>query len=243
MSLPRRRHAYDSQSSMKPVCRWRRAGMGHGGSTTPDTQRLVLEDSLLTRIADGDQAAVPECISRYGGLIWTLARRRLASREDAEDVVQEIFVDLWRSAERFDPLVAEEITFVAMIARRRVIDRLRQRSVLPQTASIDEAGASAVFDGAGCETVGRRLELGEEARIADEHLQRLNPAEQQVLRLSIYDDLSHAAIAEQTGVPLGTVKSHIRRGLDSLRRTLAGRRRDACEAAGHGRATTERSSR
>ena len=217
--------------------------MANGGSTTPDTQRLALEDSLLRRIADGDQSAVPECISRYGGLIWTLARRRLASREDAEDVVQEIFVDVWRSADRFDPLLAEEITFVAMIARRRVIDRLRQRSVQRQRASIDEAGASAVVDVAGLETVGRRLELGEEARIADEHLQRLNPAEQQVLRLSIYDDLSHAAIAEQTGVPLGTVKSHIRRGLDSLRRTLAGRRRDAFQAVGHGRATAERSTR
>jgi RNA polymerase sigma-70 factor (ECF subfamily) len=186
-----------------------------------------LEDSLLTRIADGDQSAVPDCISRYGGLIWTLARRRLASREDAEDVVQEIFVDLWRSADRFDPLVAEEITFVAMIARRRVIDRLRQRSVLPQAVSINDAGVSGVVDGAGCETVGQRLELGE----------------QQMLRLSIYDNLSHAAIAEQTGFPLGTVKSHIRRGLDSLRRTLAGRRRDAFAADGHGRATTERSTR
>lgn len=243
MRLPRRRHAYAPQTTMEPACRWRRVGMANGGSTTPDTQRLALEDSLLRRIADGDQSAVPECISRYGGLIWTLARRRLASREDAEDVVQEIFVDVWRSADRFDPLLAEEITFVAMIARRRVIDRLRQRSVQRQRASIDEAGASAVVDVAGLETVGRRLELGEEARIADEHLQRLNPAEQQVLRLSIYDDLSHAAIAEQTGVPLGTVKSHIRRGLDSLRRTLAGRRRDAFEAAGHGRATTERSTR
>ena len=202
-----------------------------------------MEDSLLTRIADGDQSAVPDCISRYGGLIWTLARRRLASREDAEDVVQEIFVDLWRSADRFDPLVAEEITFVAMIARRRVIDRLRQRSVLPQAVSMNDAGVSGVVDVAGLETVGRRLELGEEARIADEHLQRLKPDEQQMLRLSIYDNLSHAAIAEQTGFPLGTVKSHIRRGLDSLRRTLAGRRRDAFEADGHGRATTERSTR
>jgi RNA polymerase sigma-70 factor (ECF subfamily) len=217
--------------------------MANGGSTTSDTQRLVLEDSLLTRIADGDQSAVPDCISRYGGLIWTLARRRLANREDAEDVVQEIFVDLWRSADRFDPLVAEEITFVAMIARRRVIDRLRQRSVLPQAVSMNDAGVSGVVDVAGLETVGRRLELGEEARIADEHLQRLKPDEQQMLRLSIYDNLSHAAIAEQTGFPLGTVKSHIRRGLDSLRRTLAGRRRDAFEADGHGRATTERSTR
>ena len=190
------------------------------------TQRLVLQDSLLPRIAGGDQSAVPECISRYGGLIWTIARRRLASREDAEDVVQEVFVDLWRSAERFDPLVAEEITFVAMIARRRVIDRVRRRTGLPETASIDEVGARAVPDSGGDGRVGRRLELGEEARRADEHLAQLKPEEQRVLRLAIYDSLSHAAIAEYTGLPLGTVKSHIRRGLNSLRQKLVGRTRN-----------------
>jgi RNA polymerase sigma factor (sigma-70 family) len=201
-----------------------------------------LKDLLLPRIAGGDQSAVPECISRYGGLIWTLARRRLNSREDAEDAVQEVFIDLWRSADRFDPRVAEEITFVAMIARRRVIDRLRRRAVLPETASIDAAGAADVPDRAGDGAVGRRLELGEEARVADEHLEQLKPEERQVLRLSIYDSLSHAAIAARTGLPLGTVKSHIRRGLDSLRRTLAGRPQDG-GAVSHGQATAERSRR
>ncbi len=188
------------------------------------TQRLVLQDSLLPRIAGGDQSAVPECISRYGGLIWTLARRRLASREDAEDAVQEIFIDLWRSADRFDPLVAEEITFVAMIARRRVIDRLRRCAGQPESASIDEVGA--VPDSSSDGRVGRRLELGEEARLADEHLAQLKPEEQRILRLSIYNSLSHAAIAEYTGLPLGTVKSHIRRGLNSLRQKLVGRTRN-----------------
>ena len=201
-----------------------------------------MEDSLLPRIAGGDQSAVPECICRYGGLVWTLARRRLASREDAEDVVQEVFVDLWRSADRFDPQVAEEITFVAMIARRRVIDRLRRGAAAPETASIDEAGAAAVPDPAGARVVGRRLEVGEEARLADEHLSRLKPEEQQVLRLSIYDSLSHSAIAEHTGLPLGTVKSHIRRGLDSLRRKLAGWSRDD-SGAGLSRPAAERSTR
>lgn len=187
-----------------------------------------MPDSILPRIADGDRSAVPECVSRYGGLIWSLARRRLASREDAEDVVQEVFVDLWRSADRFDPQVAEEITFVAMIARRRVIDRLRRGAESRQTTSIDEAGAAFVPDPAG-DAVGRRLELGEEARLADEQLARLKPEEQQVLRLSIFDSFSHSAIAEQTGLPLGTVKSHIRRGLDSLRQKLAVRSRTTAE--------------
>lgn len=192
-------------------------------------QRLVLEDLLLPRIAAGDQSAVPECISRYGTLIWSLARRRLASRQDAEDAVQEVFVDLWRSADRFDPLLAEEITFVAMIARRRVIDTLRRRTGLPQASAVDASSIMELADPAGDASAGRRLELGEEARLADEHLDQLKPEEQRVLRLSIYDDLSHAAIAEQTGLPLGTVKSHIRRGLDSLRLKLAGRRRAQAE--------------
>lgn len=192
-----------------------------------------MQDLLLPRIAGGDQSAVPECISRYGGLIWSLARRRLVSREDSEDVVQEVFVDLWRSADRFDPLVAQEVTFVAMIARRRIIDRLRRRAVLPQTSSLDRGHAVDLPDPADDAPVGRRLELGEEARLADEHLEQLKPEEQRVLRLSNYDDLSHSAIAERTGLPLGTVKSHIRRGLDSLRHKLAGR----------GRSTAERSTR
>ena len=188
-----------------------------------------MEDLLLPRIAAGDQSAVPACISRYGSLIWSLARRRLASRQDAEDAVQEVFVDLWRSADRFDPLLAEEITFVAMIARRRVIDTLRRRTALPQASAVDASSITELADPAGDASVGRRLELGEEARLADEHLDQLKPEEQRVLRLSIYDDLSHAAIAEHTGLPLGTVKSHIRRGLDSLRLKLAGRRRTQAE--------------
>jgi RNA polymerase sigma-70 factor (ECF subfamily) len=206
----------------------------------PRMQRPGLESLLLPRIAGGDQSAVQECIARYGGLVWTLARRRLASLEDAEDAVQEVFVDLWRSADRFDPLVAEEITFVAMITRRRVIDRLRRRAGLPETASIDDAGAAEVADPAGDVPMSRRLELGEEARVADEHLDQLQPDEQRVLRLAIYDSLSHSAIAARTGLPLGTVKSHIRRGLDSLRRKLAARQRADHSAVGRGRALAER---
>lgn len=180
-----------------------------------------MQTLLLPRIAAGDQSAVPECLARYGGLVWTLARRRLGNEEDAEDAVQEVFIDLWRFADRFDPGIAEEITFVAMIARRRLVDRLRSRSRQPVTAPLDEAaGAAATGDG----DVGRRLELGEEARIAGEQFRGLKPEEQSVLRLSIYDSLSHGAIAARTGLPLGTVKSHIRRGLDSLRRALAARR-------------------
>ncbi|MFM7035203.1 MAG: RNA polymerase sigma factor [Planctomycetia bacterium] len=194
-----------------------------------------MQTLLLPRIAAGDQSAVPECLARYGGLVWTLARRRLGNAEDAEDAVQDVFIDLWRFADRFDPGISEEITFVAMIARRRLVDRLRSRARQPVTASLDEsevAGAAA----SGDVDVVRRLELSEEARIAGEQFRGLKPEEQTVLRLSIYDSLSHAAIATRTGLPLGTVKSHIRRGLDSLRKAIAVRRGGAAAArmAGEG---------
>ncbi len=155
--------------------------------------------------------------------MWALAQRRLSHREDVEDAVQEIFVDVWRYADRFDQRRAEEATFVAMIARRRLIDGLRRRARQPSTSPLDEALRDGSVSLRESEEVSRTFALGDEARVAAEHLHRLRPDEQRVLRLAIYDGLSHAIIAERTGLALGTVKSHIRRGLDSLRRTMTAR--------------------
>lgn len=200
------------------------------------------QDLLLTRIAAGDQSAVPACVDRYGPLVWTLAQRRLRNSADAEDAVQEVFIDLWRSADRFDPRIAEEITFVAMIARRRLIDRVRKDARLPTVASLDGHDAQPAVDPGG--PVGNKLEVGEEARIAGEHLGQLPPDAQRVLRLAIYDGLSHGEIAARTALPLGTVKSHIRRGLETLRQRLSSRSRDAfATTAAEGRKGAGRFSR
>ena len=82
-----------------------------------------LSRSPLQRVADGDGDAIKICIDAYGSIVWSLARRMTTNNEEAEDAVQEIFIDLWKSAERFDPQQGSEVTFVAMIARRRLIDR------------------------------------------------------------------------------------------------------------------------
>src|SRR5215813_10857739 len=92
------------------------------------------ELALLARVAGGDPGAVRDCLARYGGLVWSIARRFEGG--DAEDAVQEIFLDLWRSAARFDPQIASEPAFVAMIARRRLIDRRRTRQRRPITEAI-----------------------------------------------------------------------------------------------------------
>lgn len=176
--------------------------------------RSVVAKSILERIAAGDQTAVPDCLKAYGGLVWSLALRMLRVREDAEDAVQEIFVDIWKNAGRFNPLQASETTFIAMIARRRLIDRLRHSQRRISADSIDDmlAEPSSRSD----LNVQTAVEAGEAARA----LNHLRPEQRQVLQLSILHGMSHQEIADVTGMPLGTVKTHARRGLLQVREIL-----------------------
>lgn len=167
---------------------------------------------LLPRIASGDSSAVDECIDRYGGLVWSLARRLSPCVADAEDAVQEIFIELWKNAGRFREDVAGEQTFVAMLARRRLVDRLRKFRREKDSQPIDE---TALQYPAPPRTP--PVELAEDGARATSCLERLRSDERQVLELSIYHGLPQTRIAERTGLPLGTVKTHARRGLSQLR--------------------------
>ncbi|MFO0962614.1 MAG: sigma-70 family RNA polymerase sigma factor [Phycisphaerales bacterium] len=157
-----------------------------------------------------------ECMDRYGGLVWALARRLSPTPSDADDAVQEIFIDLWKSAARFDPSVASESTFVAMIARRRLIDRGRRRSRRLDNAALPESPPAAEEP-----PVGRSTEVAEASRLAQEAFEQLRPEQRRVLQLAIFRGTSHEEIARSTGLPLGTVKTHARRGLIRLRELLA----------------------
>ena len=170
--------------------------------------------SILERVAKGDPGAPTECIERFSGLVWSLARRLCASASDAEDAVQEIFIDVWKSAARFDPAIASETTFVAMIARRRLIDRGRRRMRRPEVPQIAETLAD------GAERIDRS-DSAEQQGIAQRAFAQLRPEQQQVLQLAIHHGCSHEQIATATGMPLGTVKTHARRGLIKIRQILA----------------------
>lgn len=176
------------------------------------------ELALLTRVASGDPGAVRDCLARYGGLVWSIARR--FEGPDAEDAVQEIFLDLWKSAARFDPQIASEAAFVAMIARRRLIDRRRTQQRRPATEAIDAIAAEPAADAA------RGPDSCAEAAQAARALDRLRPEQRRVLVLATHG-LSHGEIAERTGMPLGTVKAHARRGLQSIRAALLGVQEEA----------------
>jgi RNA polymerase sigma-70 factor (ECF subfamily) len=97
-----------------------------------------MSPSILLELASGSPGAMQRCMDRFGGLVWSLARRQTSGGADADDAVQEIFIDVWRSAGRFDPTIASETTFIAMIARRRLIDRGRRRARRPEVAAIPE---------------------------------------------------------------------------------------------------------
>jgi RNA polymerase sigma-70 factor (ECF subfamily) len=171
----------------------------------------VTTGDVLPRVAAGDQAAVRECLSRYGGLVWSLARRLLGP-SDAEDAVQEVFVDLWKSAGRFDAGRGSELTFVGALARRRLIDRRRAAGRRPELAPLPDSLPAADDD-----TVERR----DEADRAWQAVGELGDAERRVLTLAIRGGLTHDEIARATGLPLGTVKTHARRGLQRVRELLS----------------------
>ena len=172
------------------------------------------DEKLFERMASGDTMAAARCSERFGPLIWSLARRLSASEADAEDAVQEVLLSLWRNAAKFDPAAGTATTFVATVARRRLIDRYRARGrrlqALPLNAEPERVPAARV-----AATPWEETELSPAG-----FFQRLNASQQEVLRLSLMG-LSHNQIAAATSEPIGTIKTNIRRGLIRLR-TLVG---------------------
>lgn len=166
-------------------------------------------ETILQRIAAGDQTAVEDCIKQYGNLIWALAKKYSATREDAEDAVQEIFTEIWQNASRYDAEKAKEITFISIVARRRLIDRVRKVYRRPHARSIEDTFVSNSYDS----PIYTQLEAKQAVKVINE----LRPEQREMMYLNIYEGMSHGEIAEHTGIPLGTVKTHIRRGFKRVR--------------------------
>ncbi|MCG8409039.1 MAG: sigma-70 family RNA polymerase sigma factor [Phycisphaerales bacterium] len=178
-----------------------------------------LSESLLQQVAAGNTEAVAACVDRFGGLVWSIARRFLDSPSEAEDAVQEVFIELWKNASRFDPSIASETTFVGMVARRRLIDRQRRNARRHDHGAVPiEDLPIAAPDHQG------QIELRDEAAVAAEVLEQLKPEQRSVLQLAVYHGWPHQLIADRLGIPLGTVKTHVRRGLMKVREKLNARR-------------------
>lgn len=194
-------------------------------SVAPLELEYGLSESLLQQVAAGNTEAVAACVDRFGGLVWSIARRLLDSPSEAEDAVQEVFIELWKNASRFDPSIASETTFVGMVARRRLIDRLRRsaRRHENETVPIEDLTIAAPDQQ-------DQVELRDEAAVAAKVLEQLKPEQRRVLQLAVYQGWPHQLIADRLGIPLGTVKTHIRRGLMKVRERLNAKRSE--EAVG-----------
>ena len=172
-----------------------------------------MSQSLLQRIASGEIAAVRECMETFGPLVWSIARRLSRTAADAEDATQEIFLDIWRSAARFDASQGSDKVFIATIARRRLIDRLRKSSAEPPMDPV-EALDTVEWAAPGSS------ETAVDAEQAARALRELRPEQRQVLELGLLHGLSQSEIATRLKMPIGTVKSFMRRGLIKVREQM-----------------------
>ncbi|WP_188281182.1 RNA polymerase sigma factor [Streptomyces sp. CBMA29] len=194
-----------------------RSADGRGGTDAPlwEPAELGLADSeLAAGLVRGNEDCVAAAYHRWGGLIHALARRSLGDAREAEDVTQQVFIAAWRGRHGYRPDRGSLAGWLIGIAHRKIADALSartRRSVLVATAGSalpPEPDAGAQPDAAL-----HRVFVTRE-------LAKLPAAQKQVLCMAFYWDLTHAEISERTGLPLGTVKSHSRRGLRRLRALL-----------------------
>jgi RNA polymerase sigma-70 factor (ECF subfamily) len=170
------------------------------------------ERRLARRLRSRDPDALREAYDRYGGAVFGFLLAHLGDRATAEDVQQQVFLEVWQRAGAYDPGRSGLLTWILVIARSRAIDHLRRRIPEPR----DPGGAIALVDESADDRVDALLEHWRMAHL----LARLPAEEADVLRRRFYGDRSQTEIAAETGIPLGTVKSRMAAGLRRLRDAL-----------------------
>jgi RNA polymerase sigma-70 factor (ECF subfamily) len=169
---------------------------------------------LMISVASGNRGALAELYRRTSAKLFGICVRLLGSEAEAEDVLQEVYVTVWNKADRFDPLKASPITWLAVLARNKAIDRLRLRRLatdpLESAAHVGDDTPSALDV----------LETAQEHRRLANCLDELDEQQRSMIRSAFLDGATYPELAEREGVPLGTMKSWIRRGLLRLRGCL-----------------------
>ncbi len=191
---------------------------GPAASTlSPDASRALLAANL-SRAGKGDRAAFREVYLATSAKLFGVCLRILGERELAEEVLQEVYVTIWRKADQFDPARASPITWLAAIARNKAIDRLRLRGDAGRRRPIEEAADVADPAEAADAALGRTQD---HARL-EACLDGLEPKHAAAIRTAFFDGATYEALAARDGVPLGTMKSWIRRSLQRLKACLDG---------------------
>ena len=182
--------------------------------------------ALLARTGLGDRKAFATLYERTSAHLFAVILRIQHDRALAEDLLQEIFVSVWKAAAGFDAARSQPLTWLTGIARNRAIDSLRRAQAQPRTESItvhdDEDDGRDRLDQLADPADGplELLDRASDARALGECLQHLSPPQRQSVALAFFDGLTHAEVAERLREPLGTVKSWVRRALGTLRGCL-----------------------
>jgi RNA polymerase sigma-70 factor, ECF subfamily len=185
---------------------------------SPAAEGRQAEQAALARIARGDQTVFAELYDRHARFVYSLALRILQDGADAEDIVQEVFAQIWAQAGRYDASRGSVAAWMLMLTRSRAIDKLRSKRARPEAATEANA-AESVIDAAA----GQDMELLSAEQVArlQRALKELPDAQRTALEFTYYEGLTHVEVAARLGEPLGTVKTRIRQAVMKLREALA----------------------
>ena len=196
--------------------RARRATRAPSAATLPAMEDAPADVLLVARCASGDEGALAELYDLFGRASYALALRIVRDASQAEDVVQEAFLDLWRNAARFDPSRSRPASYLLTFVHRRAVDLVRREQARPQRGG----GVEDIAERAGSEDVAGSLVVREQGASVRAALADLPGPQRQVLELAYFNGLSQSEIAEHLGEPLGTVKSRTHVALSRLRELL-----------------------
>lgn len=180
-------------------------------SETPQDTDL----ELMRRVAANDPEAVSTLYDRFGSLVYRLAYQVMPTRADAEDAVQEVFVRLWRTADRYDPKRAALVTWVMLISRRHLVDRLRRARARVRASALDEKHGQTVAADAGQPESG--MQRDERFAVLMERIQKLPELQRTVVTRAYLGGQTLRQIGEELNTPIGTIKSALSRALVRLR--------------------------
>ena len=185
--------------------------------TTAIQLRATDDLALVRRVAAREEAALAELYDRYATLLLAVTRRILGATGDAEEVLQESFVQVWLQADRYDPSRSSDSTWLVLVARSRALDRLRARRTRERTAEAAGQEPPPPEPSSGAESRVLHVERRRRVRSA---LAELPEEQREVLELAFFGGLSQSEIASRTGAPLGTVKTRALLGMKKLRQAL-----------------------
>lgn len=181
----------------------------------PATATIDPLTELMPRIAAGDRAALRQLYQATSAKLFGVCLRILSNRDESEDVLQEVYITIWRRADRFEAGRASVMTWISTIARNRAIDRLRARGPLAYAEQVEEL---EIDDGAP--RADALLEAAQDGEALGKCLSELDERTEKVIRTAFFEGVTYEALAARMDAPLGTVKSWIRRGLAKLKGCL-----------------------